>query len=200
MIRWLRAASDGRRVRADTYSKSKYASVISQSGGWDWFQSLLRELDGVARKHGADIATVSSRWVLDQPQVLPPSRVPKMLYSGVARCFENVCSPPFVESFVPGLASWEPKIGTTNHFCFLLTTCMLSHPHALSLTTSCSQTSLLDIAKRLLLAVARVNCGSVPKVVATNFHLVTLCLLYLLQLLQLYPGQASAICVRGRDI
>lgn len=57
------------RVRADTYSKSKYASVISQSGGWDWFQMLLRELDGVARKHGADIATVASRWVLDQPQV-----------------------------------------------------------------------------------------------------------------------------------
>ena len=57
------------RVRADTYSKSKYASVISQSGGWDWFQSLLRELDEVARKHDADIATVASRWVLDQPQV-----------------------------------------------------------------------------------------------------------------------------------
>lgn len=57
-------------MRADTYSKSKYASVISQSGGWDWFQALLRELDGVARKHDVDIATVASRWVLDQPQVI----------------------------------------------------------------------------------------------------------------------------------
>ncbi|CAL8466033.1 g5569 [Coccomyxa elongata] len=57
------------KVRVDTYSKSKYASVISQSGGWDWFQALLRELDGVARKHDVDIATVASRWVLDQPQV-----------------------------------------------------------------------------------------------------------------------------------
>ena len=57
-----------RRVRADTYSKSKYASVISQAGGWDWFQRLLGALQGVARKHGTSIANVASRWVLDQPQ------------------------------------------------------------------------------------------------------------------------------------
>jgi hypothetical protein len=57
------------RLRADTYSKSKYASVISQAGGWDWFQGLLSALHGVAQKHGSDIATVASKWVLDQPQV-----------------------------------------------------------------------------------------------------------------------------------
>lgn len=56
------------RVRADTYSKSKYASVISQAGGWEWFQALLTALHGVAQKHGSDIATVASKWVLDQPQ------------------------------------------------------------------------------------------------------------------------------------
>ena len=55
-------------MRTDTYSKSKYASVISQAGGWDWFQRLLGALHGVAQKHGTSIANVASRWVLDQPQ------------------------------------------------------------------------------------------------------------------------------------
>ena len=65
------------RVSTNTYSKGKYVSVISQSGvyllmlagGWAWFQQLLTVLDGIARKYSVDIATVSSRWVLDQPQV-----------------------------------------------------------------------------------------------------------------------------------
>ena len=57
------------RVSTNTYSKGKYVSVISQAGGWAWFQQLLTVLDGIARKHSVDIATVSSRWVLDQPQV-----------------------------------------------------------------------------------------------------------------------------------
>jgi len=56
-------------VSANTYSKSKYASVIREVGGWDWFQKLLSTLDSIAKKHSVDIATVSSRWVLDQPQV-----------------------------------------------------------------------------------------------------------------------------------
>ncbi len=58
-----------RRVQTDTYSKGKYASVIQQCGGWAWFQKLLGALDGIAKKHGSDIATVSARWVLQQPQV-----------------------------------------------------------------------------------------------------------------------------------
>lgn len=57
------------RVRANTYSKSKYASVIREVGGWDYLQKLLSTLDGIAKKHSVDIATVASRWVLDQPQV-----------------------------------------------------------------------------------------------------------------------------------
>lgn len=28
----------------NTYSKSKYSSVIQEAGGWDWFQALLKEL------------------------------------------------------------------------------------------------------------------------------------------------------------
>lgn len=32
----------GRRVKIDTYSKSKYSSVIGQAGGWDWYQASAR--------------------------------------------------------------------------------------------------------------------------------------------------------------
>lgn len=60
---------DQSRVRVDTYSKSKYGSVIGQTGGWDWLQELLQALSGVAAKHGVSIADVSAKWVLDKPQV-----------------------------------------------------------------------------------------------------------------------------------
>ena len=56
-------------MNANTYSKSKYASVIREVGGWDYLQKMLKALDGVAKKHSVDIATVASRWALDQPQV-----------------------------------------------------------------------------------------------------------------------------------
>ncbi|KAL4429190.1 hypothetical protein ABPG77_010169 [Micractinium sp. CCAP 211/92] len=58
-----------KQVKIDTYSKSKYSSVIGQAGGWDWYQSLLRELSEVAKRHGVTIADVACRWVLDKPQV-----------------------------------------------------------------------------------------------------------------------------------
>jgi aryl-alcohol dehydrogenase-like predicted oxidoreductase len=56
-------------VSVNTYSLSKYASVISQRGGWEWYQSLLRVLRDVATKHNVDIAEVSSRWVLQREAV-----------------------------------------------------------------------------------------------------------------------------------
>ncbi|KAG1671158.1 hypothetical protein FOA52_005412 [Chlamydomonas sp. UWO 241] len=54
---------------ADTFSKQKYGSVIAKRGGWEWFQSLLRTLDVVAKKHGSNISNVASKWVLDEPGV-----------------------------------------------------------------------------------------------------------------------------------
>ncbi len=30
------------RVKVNTYSLSKYSSMISLNGGWDWFQNLLQ--------------------------------------------------------------------------------------------------------------------------------------------------------------
>ena len=60
---------DPRSVELNTYSKSKYASVIQQSGGWAWFQQLLGALQGIGQKHGASITNVAARWVLDKPVV-----------------------------------------------------------------------------------------------------------------------------------
>ena len=56
-------------VKTNTYSKSKYLSVLGQCGGWSWFQQLLTTLDGVAKRHDSSIANVASRWVLDKPTV-----------------------------------------------------------------------------------------------------------------------------------
>jgi len=47
----------------------KYKLIIDDFGGWELFQSLLRSLDRIARKHGVSIAAVAARWVLDRPGV-----------------------------------------------------------------------------------------------------------------------------------
>jgi aryl-alcohol dehydrogenase-like predicted oxidoreductase len=47
----------------------KYLLIIEDFGGWELFQALLRALDGIARKHGASITAVATRWVLDRPHV-----------------------------------------------------------------------------------------------------------------------------------
>jgi aryl-alcohol dehydrogenase-like predicted oxidoreductase len=47
----------------------KYKLIIDDFGGWDMFQSLLRTLKSVGDRHGVDIATVASAWVLEQPLV-----------------------------------------------------------------------------------------------------------------------------------
>lgn len=65
--KYLGASPDD--LKINTYSKSKYASVIGQAGGWDWFQTLLQALSEVGKKHGVSIADVAARWVLERPQV-----------------------------------------------------------------------------------------------------------------------------------
>ncbi|MDL2407155.1 aldo/keto reductase [Rhizobium calliandrae] len=47
----------------------KYKLIIDDFGGWELFQSLLRALKAVSNRHGVDIATIASAWVLEQPQV-----------------------------------------------------------------------------------------------------------------------------------
>jgi aryl-alcohol dehydrogenase-like predicted oxidoreductase len=60
---------DPGKVSLDTYSKSKYASVINQRGGWDFLQRLLGVLRGVADQYDVGVAEVASRWVLQRPAV-----------------------------------------------------------------------------------------------------------------------------------
>jgi aryl-alcohol dehydrogenase-like predicted oxidoreductase len=47
----------------------KYKLVIDEFGGWAAFQALLRTLQAIGLRHGVSIATVATRWVLEQPAV-----------------------------------------------------------------------------------------------------------------------------------
>lgn len=46
----------------------KYKLIIDEFGGWDLFQSLLRTLSSIGKKHGATITNVATRYVLDRKQ------------------------------------------------------------------------------------------------------------------------------------
>lgn len=54
---------------AENRSLTKYKLIIDDFGGWDLFQAMLRTLQGVGRRHGVDVATVASAWVLTRPAV-----------------------------------------------------------------------------------------------------------------------------------
>lgn len=65
--RWLGAPEPG--AELSNRSLIKYKLVIDDFGGWDAFQALLQSLQAIGRRHGVNIATVATRWVLDQPGV-----------------------------------------------------------------------------------------------------------------------------------
>ena len=65
--RWLGAAEPGPELT--NRSLIKYKLVIDDFGGWAAFQQLLRALQTIGQRHGCSIATVATRWVLDQPGV-----------------------------------------------------------------------------------------------------------------------------------
>jgi len=64
--RWLGEAEP---TTLQNRSLIKYKLMIDEAGGWALFQELLRTLAAIARRHGTTIATVASRWVLEQPRV-----------------------------------------------------------------------------------------------------------------------------------
>jgi aryl-alcohol dehydrogenase-like predicted oxidoreductase len=64
--RWLGALEPS--APLENRSLIKYKLIIDDFGGWELFQELLRTLRRVADRHGADIATIASRWVLDKPR------------------------------------------------------------------------------------------------------------------------------------
>jgi aryl-alcohol dehydrogenase-like predicted oxidoreductase len=47
----------------------KYKLIIDDFGGWDLFQKLLMVLAKIAAKHGAAMASIASRAILDRPAV-----------------------------------------------------------------------------------------------------------------------------------
>jgi len=53
----------------NTWSQMKYKRFIDAAGGWEKFHSLLQALQEVAEKHQVPVATVASRFILDQPTV-----------------------------------------------------------------------------------------------------------------------------------
>eukprot|EP00245_Coleochaete_scutata_P004083 TRINITY_DN16309_c0_g2_i1.p1 TRINITY_DN16309_c0_g2~~TRINITY_DN16309_c0_g2_i1.p1 ORF type:complete len:410 (+),score=60.72 TRINITY_DN16309_c0_g2_i1:149-1378(+) len=53
----------------DTPSLQKYKRMVDAWGGWELFQSLLRECKLIARKHGVAIPAVALRYILDQTAV-----------------------------------------------------------------------------------------------------------------------------------
>lgn len=55
--------------RSGTWSQMKYGRFIRAAGGWDALQRVLRAASAVATRHGVSIATVASRFILDQPGV-----------------------------------------------------------------------------------------------------------------------------------
>ena len=65
--RWLGAPEPNQPL--PNRSLVKYQLIIDDAGGWPVFQRLLQGLSALAKRHGTDIATIASCYVLDQPQV-----------------------------------------------------------------------------------------------------------------------------------
>ncbi|ESY48655.1 aldo/keto reductase [Mesorhizobium sp. RSR380A] len=65
--KWLGVAEPS--TPLENRSLVKYKLIIDDFGGWELFQSLLKALKAVGDRHGVDIATIASAWVLEQPQV-----------------------------------------------------------------------------------------------------------------------------------
>jgi enamine deaminase RidA (YjgF/YER057c/UK114 family) len=51
------------------WSQMKYKRFIDITGGWDKFQKLLEQLDSIAKKKNTSIANISSRYILEDPNV-----------------------------------------------------------------------------------------------------------------------------------
>jgi aryl-alcohol dehydrogenase-like predicted oxidoreductase len=64
--RWLGASEPS--TPLENRSLVKYKLIIDDFGGWELFQELLRTLRRVADRHGAGIASMASRYVLDKPR------------------------------------------------------------------------------------------------------------------------------------
>ena len=65
--RWLGQPEP--RQPLENRSLVKYFLIIQEFGGWERFQTLLAEIDRIARRHDTTIGAIAVRWTLDQPGV-----------------------------------------------------------------------------------------------------------------------------------
>jgi aryl-alcohol dehydrogenase-like predicted oxidoreductase len=65
--RWRGRADPG--MALENRSLVKYKLIIDDVGGWDFFQALLDTLAAIAGRHGTDISTIATRYVLEQEGV-----------------------------------------------------------------------------------------------------------------------------------
>ena len=65
---WIGRPEPGR-ADLTTASLQKYKNMIDAWGGWPLFQALLAALKPIANKHGASIANIGTRYILDQSAV-----------------------------------------------------------------------------------------------------------------------------------
>jgi aryl-alcohol dehydrogenase-like predicted oxidoreductase/enamine deaminase RidA (YjgF/YER057c/UK114 family) len=66
--RWLNQAEPDWE-RTGTWSQMKYGRFVRAAGGWEALQRLLVALSAIAARHGVSMATVASRFILDEPGV-----------------------------------------------------------------------------------------------------------------------------------
>ena len=66
--KWLRQP-EPQAEALSTWSQMKYKRFIDAAGGWSVFQEVLEALHTVAQKHQSSIASVASRFVLENPAV-----------------------------------------------------------------------------------------------------------------------------------
>lgn len=64
--RWLGAPEP---AQAADRSQAKYRLIIEEFGGWGLYQALMAALAAIAKRHGASITAVATRWILDRPGV-----------------------------------------------------------------------------------------------------------------------------------
>jgi len=66
--KWLGIPDPGKPA-FENVSLDKYYRIIVDFGGWALFQEVLAVMDRIAHRHRVSIATVASRYVLEQPTV-----------------------------------------------------------------------------------------------------------------------------------
>ena len=65
--RWIDASEP--REPFENRSLVKYKLIIDEALGWSGFQSLLRTVREIGRKHGVGVGAIGIAWVLAQPNV-----------------------------------------------------------------------------------------------------------------------------------